>query len=50
MNTIEDANINVKGNFRQGNTDNASSNDADDLNSIKRTTITIDGDFRQGNG
>jgi hypothetical protein len=48
LNTIEDANLTVKGNFRQGTTGNASGSNADEVNSIKRTTIVVDGDFRQG--
>ena len=48
LNVIDDSDIDVKGNFRQGNTGGAVQSDADEKNVIKRSKIKVGGDFRQG--
>ena len=45
---IDDSEIDVKGNFRQGNTGSISTSNADETNVIKRSKITVTGDFIQG--
>ena len=48
LNVIEDSDVEVKGNFRQGNTGGASKSTADETNIVKRSKIVVGGDFRQG--
>ena len=48
LNVIDDSEIDVKGNFRQGNTGSISTSNADETNVIKRSKITVTGDFIQG--
>ena len=49
LNTIENSDIEVKGNFKQSNSIGTGSSDSDTTNSIKGSKIVVGGDFTQGN-
>lgn len=48
INMIDDATIDVKGNFSQTHMGDGSNHSADEINTIKKSKITVGGDFVQG--
>lgn len=50
QNIIKDSEIDVQGNFRQGDSGTIMNPEVDEKNKIKKSKISVKGDFKQGDG